>query len=418
MISTKDGARRARRRTRAAITTATVALAATFATTGVASADLAVAPNDQTGFPAFVTDNLNQKALLCLGPAPECGLGAPTVSDIVQPDGEAFYWSGAVSVPLAAGDVDVSWDVEAATGPDGVQTTFQRVQIGSKDTPNLPDGEYTVSSPFGTFTATKDDGKPNNWRRIESASAGSGPVDHFLVSATAPSGYYGDADGNPSPVVGGAAAGTVTVQAPGNPLTAEIGASADWIITGRMDGTPVLPPPPPADGDNDGVPNNQDLCPAASGPASNRGCPVSTTPAGGGGATGGTNTAATIAQVIPAQGVLGSVASSPLSVSRLALARRISITRLRVQGLRGTMNVQAGTNVVRFAIYKARKGVKTGRALYTTTRTPTRAGLFRFSLRSAKLAKLKAGQYVMEVRAGSSAASLGSVKRFVFTVTR
>jgi hypothetical protein len=74
--------------------------------------------------------------------------------------------------------------------------------------------------------------------------------------------------------------------------------------------------------------------------------------------------------------------------------------------------------VVRFAIYKARNGQKTGRALYTTTRTPTHAGLLRFSLRSAKLAKLKPGQYVTEVRAGRSAASLGAVRKFAFTVTR
>jgi hypothetical protein len=82
------------------------------------------------------------------------------------------------------------------------------------------------------------------------------------------------------------------------------------------------------------------------------------------------------------------------------------------------MNVQEGTNVVRFAIYKARSGRKTGRALYTTTRTPAHAGLFRATLRSSKLAKLKPGQYVMEVRAGRSAASLGAVKKIGFTVTR
>lgn len=115
--------------------------------------------------------------------------------------------------------------------------------------------------------------------------------------------------------------------------------------------------------------------------------------------------------------VLGQKASS-LAVSRLTLARRISVTRLRAQGLRATMNVQEGTNVVRLAIYKARNGLKTGRALYSTTRTPTKAGLFRVSLRSSQLAKLKPGRYVMEVRAGSSAGSLGAVKKFLFTVTR
>lgn len=118
------------------------------------------------------------------------------------------------------------------------------------------------------------------------------------------------------------------------------------------------------------------------------------------------------------QQVQGATASSPLAVSRLTLARRISITRLRVQGLRASMNVEEGTNVIRIAISKARNGAKTGRALFTTTRTPRSAGLFRVTLRSSKLSKLKPGSYVMEVAAGRSAATLGKISRVVFTVTR
>jgi len=378
-----------------------------------------------TGFPSFVQDiNTGTKALLCLGPAVPCGgADAPTASDIRAPDGEGFYWSGAVTVSMPTGDIDVAWDVEAATGPDGVQTTFQRFQVGSpRNSATLPNGDYTITSPFGLNTVSKAANDPvRNWQRDETGSAGVGPVDHFLETAAAPAGYYGDANADPGPIVGGAVVGTVTVTAPNG----DTGSSADWAITGRKDGTAVLPPPPPADADGDGVPNNADVCPADAGPASNRGCPLPTTPAGGGatggtGSTAGANTTTTIVQVIPgpAQGVLGTQASSPLAVSRLTLARRISVTRLRVQGLRGTMNVQQGTNVVRFGIYKARNGQKTGRSLYSTSRTPTHAGLFRFSLRSSKLAKLKPGQYVMEVRAGRSAASLGSVKKVAFTVTR
>jgi hypothetical protein len=117
-------------------------------------------------------------------------------------------------------------------------------------------------------------------------------------------------------------------------------------------------------------------------------------------------------------GQVGGVKSSSLAVSRLTLARRISITRLRVQGLRASMNVQEGTNVVRIAIYKARNGAKTGRALFTTVRTPRSAGLFRVTLRSSKLSKLKPGLYAMEVRAGRSAASLGAPRTTTFRVTR
>ena len=132
-----------------------------------------------------------------------------------------------------------------------------------------------------------------------------------------------------------------------------------------------------------------------------------------------------IVQIIPGAGaatppatqVLGERSSS-LAVSRLSLARRISVTRLRTQGLRTSMRVAPGTNTVRIAVYKARNGQRTGRALYVTTRA-VRAGLLRVSLRSRGLvAKLRPGTYVVEVRSGQSLDALGAVRRITFTVTR
>jgi hypothetical protein len=120
--------------------------------------------------------------------------------------------------------------------------------------------------------------------------------------------------------------------------------------------------------------------------------------------------------VVPTTQVKGVTASS-LAVSRLTLPRRISVTRLRAQGLHASMRVQEGTNVLRIAIYKSRNGQRTGRALYVTTRA-TRAGLLNVTLRSRSLLrKLRAGTYVMEVRSGQSVASLGGVRRITFTVT-
>jgi hypothetical protein len=112
------------------------------------------------------------------------------------------------------------------------------------------------------------------------------------------------------------------------------------------------------------------------------------------------------------------VTTSSLAVSRLSLARRISITRLKLQGLRASMRVQEGTNVVRIAIYKARNGQKSGRAIYTTTRLPRGSGQFTATLRNGKLSQLRPGSYVMEVRAGASASTLGSVRPITFTITR
>jgi hypothetical protein len=108
-----------------------------------------------------------------------------------------------------------------------------------------------------------------------------------------------------------------------------------------------------------------------------------------------------------------------LAVSSLSLSRRVSVTRLRTQGLRVSMRLKPGTKTVRMAIYRARNGKKTGRAVFTTTRTARAAGLYRATLRSRKLTRaLKPGAYVMEVRGGSSASSLSAVRRIAFTVTR
>jgi hypothetical protein len=407
---------------RATITTVAALVAAT-AFAGAAQAALTPGPVDVTGYPASMTDQLGAQSALCLGPAPECGAGAATASDMLT-DGEAFYWGGTVDVPVDGGTVNIFFNVEAATAPaDQIQPlsqiTFQRIQMRG-DT-SLPNGRYTFVTPFGTFTSDKTvDSSKTRWTRLETGDATSGPIDHFLTSSTAPPGFYGNADAVASPTLDNA---TVSVympgQAPSDPLVVPA-TSNQWVIMGALVGAPVVLPP--ADTDKDGIPDATDNCPTQAGPANNNGCPVVVIPVTGPAPQAQVIERAvtnTITQVIPgpAGAVLGTQSSS-LSVSQLTLARRISVSRLRAQGLRGTMNVQEGTNVVRFAIYKARSGQKTGRALYTTSRTPTHAGLFRFSLRSAKLAKLKPGQYVTEVRAGRSAASLGAVKTFVFTVTR
>jgi large repetitive protein len=122
------------------------------------------------------------------------------------------------------------------------------------------------------------------------------------------------------------------------------------------------------------------------------------------------------ATVAPTTRVLAERSAS-VAVSRLSLAGRISVTRLRAQGLRTSMTVEAGTNTVQIAVYKARNGRGTGRALHVTTRA-VRAGLLRITLRSRSLSKLRPGTYVMEVRSGQGLDALGGVRRIAFTVTR
>lgn len=133
----------------------------------------------------------------------------------------------------------------------------------------------------------------------------------------------------------------------------------------------------------------------------------------------------TIIQTVPGAGAVApQQAVSPataqaLTVSRLTLAKRISITRLRAQGLRLSMRLSADANLVRIAVYRARNGKKTGRALYSTVRVPHSAGLYRVTVRNrSMLRKLRAGQYVAVVQAGRSRTTLGRASTIAFRVNR
>jgi hypothetical protein len=392
--------------------------AAAFA--GPAQAELtAFGPVMPVGFPSYYEDSNGVQLGLCIGDQ-----GCPSSPPVLEPkapNDEAFWYMAGATVAGGGASVTVDFAIEAAyIGEDPI--SFGRIQFTADGL--VPDAEYRVLHPWGEskFTVTPNGdlkGGDRAGAREETNGLFDGTlkskIGPYLISTAAPTGYVGDGV-TPTTVTGSAIRNSLTVLGPGLPL--EGLTTTLFTVEGKLfDPTAPLPVPKPPiepDVDGDGVIDRNDQCVNQVGPANNSGCPlpvvvtntlVRTIPGAG-------------AAAAPPQGVLGTRASSPLAVSRLTLARRISVTRLRVQGLRGTMNVQEGTNVVRFAIYKARGGQKTGRALYTTTRTPTRAGLFRFSLRSAKLAKLKPGRYVTEVRAGRSAASLGAVKKFAFTVTR
>jgi len=140
-----------------------------------------------------------------------------------------------------------------------------------------------------------------------------------------------------------------------------------------------------------------------------------TQPAGG----AGNVTVVTVRRpATPGSSVQGIQARS-LAVSRLTLARRISISRVRARGLRLSLDAPAGARVVRVAIYRARNGRKTGRALFVGFRNVAAPGRVVVTLRSRSLLrKLRAGQYVVEIRPGTSRAALGVTATRTFRITR
>lgn len=150
---------------------------------------------------------------------------------------------------------------------------------------------------------------------------------------------------------------------------------------------------------------------------------VSPAPAPSSQSSGGSSTP-TIIQIIQASpaGTTHAVATTApqaLAVSRLALAQRISVTRLRLQGLRASMRLQEGTPVVRIAISRATGGRKSGRPLFATYRVPHAHGVYRVTLKDrGLLRRLRPGQYVIEVQAGHRRGALGRTSTMAFRVTR
>jgi hypothetical protein len=418
--STKDGAR-GRRRTRAAITTvAAIFAAAAFG--GSAQAAISVSPgNHPNGFPMWYADTQGNQLGLCVDDTVLCpGVPPFTTNSLVGPDGEAFYYlAQSDDVAADGGTVNATLAVEAAFGDKTTPNVFTRIRFTFSKTAAL--GDYTIKYPWGTEIVTND-GAKNQGVDIGCFAVLNtpcdftlptlGPIKNWLRASNAPTDAtgkliaYGDGStlttvtgGNVEDVVSPDGTTITPTEVNSMTVTGPDGQTAStdlWTVMGKLfdPAAPVLNPPAP--------------------PAPRPNPKPTPTPQS-------TNTTTTILQIIPgpAQGVLGQqLVSSPLAVNRLSLARRISISRLRAKGLRASMNVQEGTNVVRIAIYKTRNGLRTGRAVFTTTRTPRSAGLFRVTLRSSKLSKLKPGQYVMQIRAGRSAASLGPVRSKTFRVTR
>jgi len=485
-------ARRGRRTTRAAISTA-AALVATAALAGPASAQLsAVGPVDPgTGFPEFYTDAAGQTADLCVDPVPECGPGAGIPG---QGADEAFYWSAETAeLPLSRqGTVTAVFAVEAALGGDADTTliTFSRMRYRFR---GAPAGTYTIQTPWGPDEVTTD-GNENAGEDLGCDPVGVEECDFTIPLGTTTSTFLHSADdatnrvfglgadGGEGPVLGSPIGfNRVTVSGPGG--TASTG---DFIVTGRLadgaDPVAIMSATPAGFGSlatgtaaiqnvtvrNEGLPGAPDLevgtptitgaadfsvasntCPAALAVGESCTVGVRFAPAAAGArsatlnlpsnaliATGaalsGTGVTAAAAPATPTPTTITNVIVVPapqsgvqarrvraLAVSNLALARRISISRLRSRGLRLSMTVRSGTRVVRVSVYRARSGRKVGPALATVFRAPSRAGLFRVTLRDRTLLRrLRAGQYIVEIRPGTSRSALGATARRTFRVTR
>ncbi|MEA2317334.1 MAG: hypothetical protein QOD44_1523 [Solirubrobacteraceae bacterium] len=125
------------------------------------------------------------------------------------------------------------------------------------------------------------------------------------------------------------------------------------------------------------------------------------------------------AALVPGVVVAGTVARS-LGLTGIVARARITRARVRRRGLEVAMTLPAGTQVVRFAVYRAREsGRRVGRALAIGYRVPAAAGRYRLRLRSRALVRrLTPGRYVVLLTPGTGRRALGRTSTVRFTVTR
>jgi hypothetical protein len=135
--------------------------------------------------------------------------------------------------------------------------------------------------------------------------------------------------------------------------------------------------------------------------------------AGGGAGAGAGGAAGT--GVAPAP-LGGASAVAPLGLRSLVTASKVKRSKARRQGIRLTMQLASGTNVLRIRVYRRRANGKKV-LLASGTRAPDRTGLYRTVLKDPLLRKrLTKGSYEVEVTPGTSQSALATPSRAAFRV--
>jgi hypothetical protein len=139
----------------------------------------------------------------------------------------------------------------------------------------------------------------------------------------------------------------------------------------------------------------------------------------GNGTAVGPPAAPTAAATAPRGDMAGASAAGRLALRRLRITHRMSRALVLRRGLRLSMRVPPGTDVVRVAIYRARDNRRSGPAIFLAYRVPPRVGLYRLRLDSRTLRRrLVPGSYQLNVTPGLSRHQLGRTTVTRLRVTR
>jgi hypothetical protein len=452
---------------------AAVAAAVSAAPAG-ASLTAAGPVNPATGFPDWYQDATGLQLQLCLDGLPACSASA-AAGDLAPPDGEAFWWRATGDLRSGSLIAKLALAQEAAFA-DGGRITFARARVTI--TGGQGNTTYTIQHPYGTLTVTTD---ANGGGRsadpdigcaaapCDFAAALGGQVGPFLhwdptVAPAPAAGYIGDA-ATPHRVVGSptgfnafALSGgglnlttdqlTVEGKLAGPPVpVADAAGSVDFGTTAP--GAPVQRTVtirsfgvPDAGGRSNLVVGAVAVAGAQAGAFTVVGntCGAQALPSGAScqvvvqltpgapgryGATlsvatnaaGGQTAVALTGAATPAVAAAG--ARGRLTVRRLRTTHRLTRARVLRRGLRLTMRLPQGTEIVKVAIRRVRHGRALRRPVWLGYRVVAHAGLYRLRLDSRALRRrLTPGLYQVNVTPGVSRRQLGRTTTTRIRVTR
>ena len=464
----------ARARMARAVLIAALAAALAAVVAAPASANLtAVGPvNPRTGFPDWYQDGSGLKLQLCLDGLPLCSAAA---GDLAPPDGEAFWWRA--QGDLTSGTLTAKMALAQEAAFLGGSVSFGRVRVTI--TGGRPNTVYSVRHPYGSLSITTDAGgigkstsdvgcgaAPCAWDAALGTAIG--PFLHWdpTVAPAPQAGYIGDA-ATPHRVVGSPTGfNGFSLSGGGVSLSTNL-----LTVEGKLAGPPVPDPDVAAQTDfgtttpgvpvqraitvtNMGVPDAAGQSNLAFGPMqmvgvqgaafsvvgdscsgrvipSGQACQltVQMTPSGLGAYSGGlqiaTNSAAGIKTiglngVVARSAVNGASARSRLTIRRLRTTHRLSRARVLRNGLRVTMRLPQGTEILKISVLRVRDGKVVRKPVWLGFRVaPSRTGLYRLRLDSRALRRrLKAGLYQINVTPGLSRHQLGRTTTTRIRITR
>jgi hypothetical protein len=455
---------------------AALALAAAIASlvvVGPAQANLAaVGPVDPaTQVPAWFQDNNGLKLGLCLAGPPYCLTSA---AEFNAPDGEAFFFQAGADLPINGSGTAKLVLAQEATNPAGGRAAFMRIRVVL--THAAQNTDYVVHHPFGDVKIHTDD--VGGGKDTVDAGCTLGPCPSFAGALTGqigpfltwtpdpalPANHIGDAV-TPHTVTGGTNGNSFSVVGPGGGSTnvftvagvlagppVPVYNGPDGLAFGSQpNGTPSAPKTATITSfgvpDASGVSNLTVSSATISGPAaadfklvsSNCGAAMASgaacalgvqfTPTAAGtrsasldvatnAASGVNHVALSGAGIAPSATVAGASARSRMTIRKLRTTHRLTRARVSRRGLRLTMRLPQGTEVLKVSVLRVRKNQRP-ELVWFAYRHPSKAGLYLLRLSSRKLRqRLKTGLYVVNVTPGVSKSQLGQTTSTRIRITR